>query len=68
MAHHTNDLTTVQNNVLAELNTGQFSGAALGHVQAILSDITTAISAANASVSGGGACAGAEQALRASHL
>ena len=53
VAHHTNDLTTVQNNVLAELNTGQFSGAALGHVQAILSDITTAISAANASVSSG---------------
>ena len=67
MAHHTNDLATVQNNVLAELNTGQFSGAALGHVQAILSDITTAISAANASASGGG-MPGAEQALRASHL
>jgi hypothetical protein len=66
MANHTNDLTTVQNNVLAELNTGQFSGAALGHVQAILSDITTAISAANASGSGG--TPGAEQALRASHL
>ena len=67
VAHHTNDLTTVQNNVLAELNTGQFSGAALGHVQAILSDITTAISAANASASGGG-MPGAEQALRASQL
>ena len=66
-AHHTNDLTTVQNNVLAELNTGQFSGAALGHVQAILSDITTAISAANASASGG-SMPGAEQALRASQL
>ena len=67
VAHHTNDLTTVQNNVLAELNTGQFSGAALGHVQAILSDLTTAISAANASASGGG-MPGAEQALRASQL
>jgi hypothetical protein len=67
IAHHTNNLTTVQNNVLAELNTGQFSGAALGHVQAILSDITTAISAANATGGGGGA-PGAEQALRASHL
>lgn len=67
MANHTNDLATVQNNVLAELNTGQFSGAALGHVQAILSDITAAISAANASASGGG-MPGAEQALRASHL
>ncbi|MBT1513568.1 hypothetical protein KIP88_24050 [Bradyrhizobium sp. SRL28] len=68
MANHTNDLTTVQNNVLAELNTGQFSGAALGHVQAMLSDITAAISAANTSVSGGGSTPGAEQALRASHL
>jgi hypothetical protein len=67
MAQHTNDLATVQNNVLAELNTGQFSGAALGHVQAILSDITSAISAANASAGGGG-MPGAEQALRASHL
>ncbi|MDE5458408.1 hypothetical protein GWE18_37610 [Bradyrhizobium sp. CSA112] len=57
----------MQNNLLAELNTGQFSGAALGHVQAILSDITSAISAANTSVSGGG-MPGAEQALRASHL
>ena len=70
-AHHTNDLTTVQNNVLAELNSGQFSGAALGHVQAILSDITTAISPANATASTAGAfgnTAGAEQALRASQL
>ena len=50
---HTNDLAAVQNGLLAELNTGQFSGAALGHVQAILSDITTAISAANASASSG---------------
>jgi hypothetical protein len=71
MAHHANDLTTVQNNVLAELNTGQFSGAALGHVQAILSDLNSAISAANASVSTAGSfgnAAGAEQALRASQL
>jgi hypothetical protein len=71
MAHHTNALTTVQNNVLAELNAGQFSGAALGHVQAILSDITAAISAANASVSTAGSfgsAAGAEQALRAAQL
>ncbi|MEH2587230.1 hypothetical protein [Bradyrhizobium sp. AZCC 1721] len=71
IASHTNDLTAVQNNLLAELNTGQFSGAALGHVQAILSDITSAISAANASVSAGGAfgnAAGAEQALRVSQL
>jgi len=62
-----NDLAAAHSGLLAELNTGQFSGAALGHVQAILSDITTAISAANASSSGGG-MPGAEQALRASHL
>ncbi|ANW06093.1 hypothetical protein LMTR13_34155 [Bradyrhizobium icense] len=71
IAHHTNDLAAVQNSLLAELNTGQFSGAALGHVQAILSDITSAISAANASVSAAGSfgnAAGAEQALRASQL
>jgi hypothetical protein len=63
----TNDLAAAHSGLLAELSTGQFSGAALGHVQAILSDITTAISAANASASGG-AMPGAEQALRASHL
>jgi hypothetical protein len=63
----TNDLVAAHSGLLAELNTGQFSGAALGHVQAILSDITTAISAANASASGGGT-PGAELALRASHL
>ncbi|OCK61866.1 hypothetical protein [Bradyrhizobium sp. LMTR 3] len=71
IAHHTNDLTAVQNNLLAELNTGQFSGAALGHVQAMLSDITSAISAANASASAAGSfgnAAGAEQALRVSQL
>ncbi|WP_051379705.1 hypothetical protein [Bradyrhizobium murdochi] len=71
IASHTNDLTAVQNNLLAELNTGQFSGAALGHVQAILSDITSAISAANASVRAAGSvasAAGAEQALRISQL
>ncbi len=65
--HNTNDLTMVQNGLLAQVNAGQFSGAALGHVQAILSDINTAISAANASANGGGAAA-AEQALRASPL
>jgi hypothetical protein len=64
---HTNDLATAQSGLLAGISSGQFSGAALGHVQAILSDITTAISAANASVNGGG-MPGAEQALRASHV
>jgi hypothetical protein len=66
---HTNDLATAQSGLLAGISAGQFSGAALGHVQAILSDLTTAISAANASVSGsGGSVAGAEQTLLASHL
>lgn len=68
---YVNDLTTVQNGLMAEVNAGQFSGATLGHVQAILSDINTAISAANASVSGGGtfgSVTAAEQALRTSHL
>jgi hypothetical protein len=53
--------------LLAGISAGQFSGAALGHVQAILSDITTAISAANATVSTA-SVPGAEQALVASHL
>jgi hypothetical protein len=73
--HNTNDLTMVHNGLLAQVNAGQFSGAALGHVQAILSDINTAISVANntaisvanASASGSGVAA-AEQALRASNL
>src|SRR5690349_15707431 len=41
---YTNELTTVHNSLLAEVSKGQLSGAALGHVQAILSDINTAIS------------------------
>lgn len=62
-----NDLAAAQSGLLAGINSGQFSGATLGHVQAILSDITTAISAANASVSPG-SVAGAEHVLRASQL
>ena len=65
------DLTTVHNSLLAQVNAGQFSGAALGHVQAILSDINAAISTANATANGAGAfgsVAAAEQALRASDL
>jgi hypothetical protein len=64
---HTNDLAAAQSGLLAGISAGQFSGATLGHVQAILSDLTTAISAANASVGGVG-MPGAEQALRANHL
>jgi hypothetical protein len=68
---YTGDLTTVQTGLTAEVNAGQFSGDTLTHVQTILSDITTALSAANASVNGGGAfgsVAAAEAALRTSHL
>jgi len=67
VAPNTNDLAAAQNGLLAGINAGQFSGATLGHAQAILSDITAAISAANASASSAG-MPGAEQALRASHL
>ena len=67
IAPQTNDLDALKNGLLAEINAGQYSGATLGHVQAILSDITTAISSANAAGSGG-SVPGVEQALRASHL
>src|SRR3954452_1887698 len=50
----TNELTTVHNGLLAEVNKGQLSGAALGQVQAILSDINIAISTANATANIGG--------------
>lgn len=61
------DLAAAQSGLLAGINSGQFSGATLGHVQAILSDITTAISAANAAVNTG-SVPGAEHVLRASQL
>ena len=67
VAPQTNDLAALKNGLLAEINAGQYSGATLGHVQAILSDITTAIASANATGSGG-SVPGIEQALRASHL
>ena len=68
---YVNDLTGVQTGLQAEVAAGQFTGDALTHVQAILSDITTALSAATASVNGGGtfgSVAAAENALRTSHL
>lgn len=71
IVRYTNDLTAVQNGLQAEATAGQFSGATLGHVQTILADITTALSAASASVNGGGtfgSVAAAENALRTSHL
>ena len=66
-APHTNDLVALKNGLLAEVNAGQYSGATLGHVQAILSDINTAISSANAAANGA-SVPGMEQALRASQL
>jgi hypothetical protein len=68
---YVNDLTNVQTGLQAEVAAGQFSGASLTNVQTILSDITTALSAATASVNGGGtfgSVAAAEAALRISHL
>jgi len=65
------ELTTVHNGLLAEVAKGQLSGAALGHVQAILSDINSAISTANATTISAaviGSTAAAEQSLRASNL
>jgi hypothetical protein len=68
---YTTDLTNVPTGLQAEVAAGQFTGDTLTHVNTILSDITTAISAANASVNGGGtfgSVAAAETALRTSHL
>jgi hypothetical protein len=68
---YVNDLTTVQSGIQAEINAGSFSGETLGHAQDILSNIETAISAATASVNGGGSfgsVAAAETALHDSHL
>ena len=68
---YVNDLTAVQQGLQAEIKAGQFAGPTLTHVQTILSDINTALSAATASVNGGGSfgsVAAAEAALRQSHL
>ncbi|WP_426526385.1 hypothetical protein [Bradyrhizobium sp. McL0615] len=68
---YTADLTTVQTGLQAEVAAGQFTGDTLTHVNTILADITTALSAATASVNGGGdfgSVAAAETALRTSHL
>ncbi len=71
IVRYTSDLTAVENGLMAEVQAGQFSGATLQHVNAILADINTALSAAAASVNGGGtfgSIANAEDALRSSHL
>jgi hypothetical protein len=68
---YVNDLTAVQTGLQAEVTAGQFTGDTLTHVQTILSDIATALSAASASVNGGGtfgSVAAAENALRTSQL
>ena len=44
---YTTDLTNVQTGLQAEVAAGQFTGDTLTHVNTILADITTAISAAN---------------------
>jgi hypothetical protein len=71
VGRYTSDLTNVQNGLTAGVNAGQFSGDTLTHLQTMLSDITTALSAASASVNGGGSfgsVAAAEKALHDSHL
>lgn len=68
---YTADLTAVQTGLQAEVAAGLFTGDTLAHVSTILADITTALSAATASVNGGGdfgSVAAAEAALRTSHL
>src|SRR6478735_2794905 len=68
---YTADLTNVQTGLHAEVAAGQCTGDTLTHVNTILADITTALSAATASVNGGGefgSGAAAETALRTSHL
>src|SRR5690349_10458180 len=71
IGRYTSDLTAVENGLMAEVQAGQFTGATLQHVNAIIADINTALSAATASVNGGGtfgSVANAEDALRTSHL
>jgi hypothetical protein len=71
IVRYTTDLTNVQSGLQAEVTAGQFTGDTLTHVNTILADITTALSAATASVNGGGtfgSVAAAETALHTSHL
>jgi hypothetical protein len=71
VGRYTTDLTNVQTGLQAEVAAGQFTGDTLTHVNTILADITTALSAATAAVNGGGtfgSVAAAETALHASHL
>src|SRR5262249_18374041 len=64
------DLQAVQTGLQADVAAGDFTGASLANIQTVLKDITTAISAATASVNGGGSfgsVAAAETALHNSH-
>src|SRR5258706_3216900 len=65
------DLQTVQTNLQASIAAGQFTGAALTDAQSIVTNVGQEITAASASVSGGGAfgsVAAAETALHNLHL
>ena len=65
------DLTTVQADLVAEINANQFTGAPLAHVNTILTDLATALQAAPASVNGVGSSdsvADAQTTLRNAHL
>lgn len=68
---YVNDLTSVQTGLQAGIAAGQFTGDTLAHVQTMLGDVATALSAATASVNGGGSfgsVAAAETALHDSHI
>ena len=71
IGRYTTDLTNVENGLTSEVNAGQFKGDTLADVNKVLAEIKTALSAASASVDGGGAfgsVAAAEKALHESHL
>jgi hypothetical protein len=68
---YVNDLQAVQSGLQADVAAGDFTGASLTNIQTVLKDLTTAISAASASVNGGGSfgsVAAAEKALHDSHV
>jgi hypothetical protein len=65
------DLQNVHDGIQAQVNAGIFTGTTLSNAKTILSDLTTAMSAAQGSVNGGGtfgSVAAAENALHNSHL
>jgi hypothetical protein len=65
------DLTTVQTDLVAEVDANEFTDTTLDHVDTILADVATALQAAPASVCGGGSSDSvedAQDALRKAHL